>query len=70
MKTNHLKFYAQMTIVSVLGVIGLIAISGEPAMGSNFIAVMGFQVAVCAVCWIAAWRLWVRWSISRKARLF
>jgi len=69
MKRNTLRFFAQLTSVSVLALVGLLALCGEPADDANFLLVVIAQLAVFATCWIVAWRLCVRWNISRKMRL-
>ena len=69
MKTNKLKFYTRTTIVALLGTIGLLALTGEPAEDANFVAVVAAQVGTAAACWGTAWWLAKRWQLTRVLRL-
>ena len=69
MKTNKLKFYTRTTIVAMLGTIGLLALTGEPAEDAPFLATFACQVAVWAVTWLAAYALANRWQLTRVLRL-
>lgn len=64
MKTNKLKFYTRTTIVALLGTIGLLALTGEPAEDAPFLATFACQVAVWDVTWLAAYALAKRWHIT------
>lgn len=48
MKQYRIRFYARMGVVAALGAIGMVALSGEPAEGANFIAVVAAQIGVIA----------------------
>ena len=69
MKTNKLKFYTRTTIVALLGTIGLLDLTGEPAEDAPFLATFTCQVAVWAACWGTAWWLAKRWQLTRVLRL-
>lgn len=66
MKKNFVRLIAQVATVSALFVIGLIAISGEPAEDANFIEIFAIQIATTAVSWTAAYLLNRKWQIFRK----
>ena len=63
MKAFRLKFYTRTTIVAMLGTIGLLALTGEPAEDAPFLATFAAQVAVWAATWLAAYTLAKRWHI-------
>ena len=65
MKQYRIRFYARVGVVATLSAIGMVALSGEPAEGANFIAVVAAQVGVAAACWGIAWRLAKRWGLTR-----
>lgn len=69
MKQYRIRFYARMSVVATLGAVGLVALSGEPAEGTNFIAVVCGQIGVAAACWGTAWWLAKRWRLTRVLRL-
>ena len=69
MKQYRIRFYARVGVVATLSAIGMVALSGEPAEGANFIAVVAAQVGVAAACWGIAWRLAKRWQLTRVLRL-
>lgn len=58
-----------MGVIGTLSAVGLIALSGEPMEGTNFLAVVAGQVGTAAACWGAAWRLAKRWQLTRILRL-
>lgn len=62
MKPNKLK----LTIVAILGTIGLVALTGEPAEDAPFLATFATQVAVWAATWLAAYALAKRWHITEN----
>ena len=64
MKPNKLKFYTRTTLVALLGTIGLLALTGEPAENAPFLATFACQVAVWAATWLAAFALAKRWHIT------
>lgn len=66
MKKNFVRLIAQVAIVSVLFVIGLIAICGEPAQDANFIATVACQLLVAVACISIATALSKKWQIARK----
>lgn len=65
MKQYRLRFYARMGVVATLGVIGLTALTGEPAEEANFIAIVAAQIGTAAACWGTAWWLAKRWQLTR-----
>ena len=68
MKQYRIKFHCQMSLIGILATIGLFAVCGEPdeclAFGA-WLRVFGCQLAVCAVCWLAAWLLYRHWDMGR-----
>ena len=64
MKPVNLKFYTRTTIIALLGTIGLLAITGEPAEDAPFLATFACQVAVWAATWLAAYALAKHWHIT------
>lgn len=69
MKQYRIRFYARMGVVATLSAIGMVALSGEPAEGANFVAVVAAQVGTAAACWGTAWWLAKRWQLTRVLRL-
>lgn len=69
MKKYRIRFYARMGVVTTLIAIGMVALLGEPAEGTNFIAVICGQIGVTAACWGTAWWLAKRWQLTRVLRL-
>lgn len=68
MKQYRIRFYARVGVVATLSAVGMVALSGEPAEGANFIAVVCGQIGVAAACWGTAWRLAKRWQLTRILR--
>ena len=64
-KNYRVKFHCRMSVIALLGVIGLIAICGEPVNESRWLETVIMQIMV----WIsglgaAAW-LYRRWGLNR-----
>lgn len=64
MKRNKLKFYTRATVIATLGMIGLIALAGEPTDDAPFLATFCCQVATWATSWLAAYALAKCWHIN------
>lgn len=69
MKLYRIRFYARVSVVGILSSVGMIALSGEPVEGANFLAVVAVQVGTAAACWVAAWWLAKRWRLTRILNL-
>lgn len=64
-KNYRVKFHCRMSVIALLGVIGLIAICGEPVDESRWLETVIMQIMVWISCWGAAAWLYRRWGLNR-----
>lgn len=69
LKPFRIKFYARTSVVGLLAAVGVVALAGEPAEGSNFLTVLAAQATVWGACWGTAWWLAKRWGLTRVLTL-
>ncbi len=65
MKNYRLKFHFRLGVISLLGVVGLIALCGEPADESRWLETFAIQVSVWVVSWGVAAMLYRLWGLKR-----
>lgn len=66
MKRNTMRFYAQVSVVTTLASVGLLAICGEPNEDANFLLTVIGQLVWCIAFCGAAWALARKWDLARK----
>lgn len=64
-KNYRVKFHCRLSVIALLGVIGLIAICGEPVNESRWLETVIMQIMVWISCWGAAAWLYSRWGLNR-----
>ena len=61
----RIQFFARLSVITCLGLVGLLALTGEPADDAPFVMTFAAQLLVWAFSWLSAWTLYRHWHIGR-----
>ena len=64
-KNYRVKFHCRLSVIALLGVVGLIALCGEPVDESRWLETVIMQIMVWISCWGAAAWLYRRLGLNR-----
>ena len=68
-KNYRMKFHCRMSVIALLGVVGMIAICGEPVDESRWLVTFAMQVMVWAASWGIAAMLYHLWGLNRVVNM-